>query len=123
MDEKLRLVLLIGTLIYLGLILTLLKKDKLSVRFSLIWLASGGVLLVFAAFPYVVYVLRDLLHMVMPSNLVFTLLFCFILLVLLTLSAAASGFTERIKRLAQANAILEKRVRVLEQRLDELEHR
>lgn len=123
MDEKLRLVLLIGTVLYLGLIFTLLKRDKLSVRFSLIWLASGGVLLVFAAFPYVVYVLRDILHMVMPSNLVFTLLFCFILLVLLTLSAAASGFTERIKRLTQSNALLEKRVRALEQKLDELERK
>lgn len=119
MDEKLRLVLLVGTLIYLALIFWLLKKDKLSVRYSLVWLASGGVLLVFAAFPYVVYVLRDILHMVMPVNLVFTLLFCFVLLLLLTLSVAASGFAERIKSLAQANAMLEKRVRALEAELKE----
>ena len=123
MDEKLRVVLLIGTVLYLALIFLLLKKDRLSVRFSLVWLASGGVLLVFAAFPYVVYVLRDIFHMVMPVNLVFTLLFCFVLLLLLTLSVAASGFAERIKGLAQANAILEKRVRVLEAKLDELTSR
>ena len=120
MDNALRAVLLAGTVIYLAIIFMLLKKNKLSVRFSLIWLASGGVLLVFAAFPYVVYVLRDIFHMVMPVNLVFTLLFCFVLLLLLTLSVAASGFSERIKGLAQANAILEKRVRVLEAKLDEL---
>ena len=123
MDNALRAVLLVGTVIYLAIIFMLLKKNKLSVRFSLIWLASGGVLLVFAAFPYVVYVLRDIFHMVMPVNLVFTLLFCFVLLLLLTLSVAASGFAERIKGLAQANAILEKRVRVLEAKLDELTSR
>ena len=123
MDNELRIVLLIGTVIYLAIIFMLLKKNRLSIRFSLIWLASGGVLLVFAAFPYVVYVLRDIFHMVMPVNLVFTLLFCFVLLLLLTLSVAASGFAERIKGLAQANAILEKRVRALEAKLDELTSR
>lgn len=117
MPQSLRYMLLLGAAAYLLLIFFLLKTGRLSVRFSLIWLASGAVLVVFAACPYVVYVLRDLLDMIMPVNLVFTLLFCFVLLVLLSLSVAVSGFAERIKRLAQANAILEKRVRELEQQL------
>lgn len=117
MPENLRMVLLLGAAVYLLLIFFLLKTRRLSVRYSLIWLASGAVLLVFAAFPYVVYVLRYWLNMVMPVNVVFTLLFCFVLLVLLSLSVAVSGFAERIKRLAQANAILEKRVRELERQL------
>ena len=117
MPEELRLILLLGAVCYLLLIFFLLKAGRLSVRFSLVWLASGAVLLVFAACPYIVYVLREYLNMVMPVNVVFTLLFCFVLLVLLSLSVAVSGFAERIKRLAQANAILEKRVRQLEEQL------
>ena len=119
MDESLRLVLLVGTLLYLLMIFILLKKKRLSVRYSLIWLASGAVLLVFAAVPYVVYVLRDIFHMVMPVNMVFTLLFCFVLLFLLSLTVTVSGFSERIKALAQANALLEKRVRELESQLSQ----
>lgn len=119
MPDSLRIILLLGAAAYLLLIFLLLKAGRLSVRFSLVWLASGAVLLVFAACPYVVYVLREYLNMVMPVNVVFTLLFCFVLLVLLSLSVAVSGFAERIKRLAQANAILEKRVRQLEQQLEE----
>lgn len=122
MDENLRIVLLLGTVLYLLVIFILLKRKKLSVRYSLIWLASGGVLLVFAAVPYVVYVLRDIFHMVMPVNMVFTLLFCFVLLLLLGLTVAVSGFSERIKALAQANALLEKRVRELEQKLNSRPH-
>ena len=122
MDENLRLVLLVGTVLYLLVIFALLKRKKLSVRYSLIWLASGAVLLVFAAVPYVVYVLRDIFHMVMPVNMVFTLLFCFVLLLLLGLTVTVSGFSERIKTLAQANALLEKRVRELEQKLDSHQH-
>ena len=102
MPDELRLVLLSGAAAYLLLIFFLLKARRLSVRFSLVWLASGAVLLIFAACPYIVYVLREYLNMVMPVNVVFTLLFCFVLLVLLSLRVSVSGFAERIKRLAQA---------------------
>lgn len=117
MPDVLQKLLLLGAAAYLLLIFLLLKIGRLSVRFSLIWLACGAVLVVFAACPYIVYVLREYLHMVMPVNVVFTLLFGFVLLVLLSLSVAVSGFAERIKRLAQENAILEERVRELERRL------
>ena len=74
-------------------------------------------LLIFAVCPYVVYVMRDILGVEMPVNLVFMLMFCFVLLVLLSLSIAISQLAEKSKRLTQANAILEKRVRELEEQL------
>ena len=51
--------------------------------------------------------------------LVFVLLFCFVLLVLLSVSVAISQLAEKAKRLAQSNALLEKRVRELENKLDQ----
>ncbi len=118
MTPELQLILLAGAVIYLLLIFRLLKIGKLSIKFSLLWLASGAVLVLFAVYPYVVYVLRDILEIQMPSNLVFLLLFCFVLLVLLILSVAVSDYADRLKRLTQENAMLEKRVRELEHRLD-----
>ena len=80
-------------------------------------LAAGAIALVIAAaFPYVVYVLRDLLDIEMPVNLVFLLMFCFVLVVLLSLSIAISQLADKCKRLTQANAMLEKRVRDLEEK-------
>ena len=67
-----------------------------------------------AAVPYTVFVLRDLLDIQMPVNLIFLLMFCFVLVVLLSLSVAITQLAEKCKRLTQANAILEKRVRDLE---------
>ena len=61
--------------------------------------------------------LRALLRFEVVSNMVFTMLFGFVLLVLLILSATASTQTEEIKRLTQHNAILEHRVRQLEEAL------
>ena len=54
----------------------------MSVKYSLLWLLLAVGLVIAAAFPYVVYVLRDLLDIEMPVNLVFLLMFCFVLVVL-----------------------------------------
>lgn len=60
------------------------------------------------------FVLRDLLDIEMLFNLVFLLMFCFVLVVLLSLSIAITQLAEKCKRLTQANAILEHRVRAME---------
>lgn len=109
--------LLVGDLIFLFLIFLFVKHGKLSVRFSLMWFGLGGALLIFALFPYVAKILRSILQIEVVSNLIFMLLFCFVLLLLLLLSSAASEHTERLKRLTQQNALLEKRVRHLEEQL------
>ena len=113
----LRLDMFLGAVVFLVVILWLLKKGRLTVRYSIIWLMAGGALLVFAVFPYIVLVLRDWLNMEMPVNVIFTLVLAFVLLLLLSLSTIVSGFAEKLKRLAQENALLEKRVRELEQAL------
>ncbi|WP_294451706.1 DUF2304 domain-containing protein [uncultured Gemmiger sp.] len=108
---------LVGALALLAIIFIFLKKGLMTVKYSLLWLGLSIVLVIFAAFPYVVYVLRDLLDVEMPVNLVFLLMFCFVLVVLLSLSIAISQLAEKCRRLTQANAILEKRVRDLENRM------
>ena len=55
--------------------------------------------------------------MAVTVNVVFLLVIAFILLLLLSLSSIVSGFAEKIKRLAQENALLEERVRRLEAQL------
>ena len=116
-DPILRLDLLIAVLVYLGIIFWLLKKKRLTVRYSLIWLISGFVFLIFAVFPYVVLVLRDIFKMQMPVNVVFMLVLAFVLLLLLSISSIVSGQSEKIKRLTQSQALLEQRVRELEEQL------
>ena len=121
MPAVLRATLIIGTVLFLGLLLFLLRRKKLNVQYSIIWLCAAVVLLVFAAFPYTVAVLGNLFNFEMPVNLVFTLLFIFILLLLLSLSTIVTGFAAHIKRLTQAQALLEERVRQLEALLEERE--
>lgn len=105
---------ILGALCLLLFVLWLLKRGTLTVKYSLLWLLCGVVLLIFAVFPYWVYVIRDLLDMEMPSNVVFLLIDGFVLLLLISLSVAVSQLSEKCKRQAQSIALLENRVRQLE---------
>lgn len=115
-EPLLRILLLIGVAVYLFVILWLMKKQKLLVRYSIIWLFSAAVLALFAVFPYIVLVLRDLTKIVTPSNLIFMMAIAFLLLISLCLTSIVSGLSEKIKKLAQQNALLERRVRELEEK-------
>lgn len=102
----------------LAIVLHLLNRGVLAVKYAILWLICGAGLLAVALFPYLIYVVRDLLDMVMPSNVVFLIMFGFVLLLLLSHSIAVSELSEKSKRQTQTIALLEKRVRALEQQRD-----
>ena len=77
MTPELQLFMVLGALVLLCIIFTLLKRGLMSVKYSLLWLLLAVALVIAAAFPYVIYVLRDILSIEMPVNLVFLLMFCF----------------------------------------------
>ena len=116
MDISLHAIVIIGSVAFLLFILYLMKKGKLEVKYSIIWLAFSLCMLIFACFPYTVLILNDIAGVIDPVNFIFFTQIIFILLILLSVSAVISGFSRKIKQLAQANAILEKRVRELEEK-------
>ena len=118
MDLSLHTLVILGSVGFLLFIIYLIKKGKMEVKYSIIWLAFSLCMIVFACFPYTVLVLNDIAGVIDPVNFIFFTQIVFILLILLSVSAVISGFSKKIKQLAQANAILEKRVRELEEKLD-----
>ena len=117
-DSDLRILLILGAIALFGMIVWLIKNKKIEVKYSIIWLAFSATMILFAVFPYLVLVLGDISGVANPVNFIFMTLFVFILLILLSVSAVISGFSTKIKRLAQANALLEKRVRELEKKFE-----
>ncbi len=110
--------LILGAILFLFVILWMLKKKKLTVRYSIVWFFAAFALVLFAVFPYIVLVLRDLLQVELVSNLVFLMVLAFVLFMLLSISCIVSVFSEKLKRLSQESALLEQRVRELERQLD-----
>ena len=118
MTNLFRLILLIGVLLYLLLIIILMRKGRMSLKYSLIWFFSGVVLLICAVFPQVIRFFTRLIGVYSDVNAVFFVGVCFLLLIILSLTSIVSGQSERIRTLVQTQALLEKRVRDLEIKID-----
>ena len=116
-EIRLQYLLIFGTFVLLGMIVLLIKNEKIEIKYAIIWLCFSGVMVLFSIFPQIVYILGDITRVINPVNFVFMIQIIFILLILVSVSAVISGFSRKIKRLAQSNALLEKRLRELEEKI------
>lgn len=110
---------LIGIAIYFILILYFLKIKSLALKYSLIWIAVGVVMLTIAVFPGLIMKFSKVVGIITPINALFAMLFFFTLLIMMTLTAIASKQGMRIMMLIQNSALLEKRIRELEEKLED----
>jgi hypothetical protein len=110
----LQILFIIGVLCFLGIILFFLRKKSLSLKYTLLWLFSSLVMLVVCVFPNILNYIAKILGFEVPANALFSLLLAFVIILLLQLTSIVSKQSEKIKILIQTNALLEKRVRELE---------
>lgn len=122
MSERFRLLLLIVVAVYLFTAVWLIRRKRLSLNYSLLWLLMLAVLLVMVLFPQVVYGLAGLLKIGLPINLLITGFAFFVLLMLFYLTCIVSRDNEKNRALTQQLALLENRVRELEEQLARQEH-
>lgn len=117
MTSTLRIALLIAIVIYYIIVINLLRKGKLSLRYSLIWLFMGICLALILIFPNILVEFSNLIGIVEPINGLFTVIIGFILMLLMLISSIVSKQSDKIKNLTQDNALLEKRIRELEEKI------
>jgi len=123
MSETLRILLAIGIVVYFVIIIHMLKKKLLLLKYSLLWLVTGIVLFVIVLWPHVLYVVAGLMGVELPVNGLFLLLFVFVITILLSLTVIISKYSNRVRTLSQKFALLEHRIRELEGREKEYESR
>ena len=114
LTTSLRIALLLGIALYFVILFLLLRKKTLSLRYSLLWLFSGVIMLIFTLFPQLLSAITLLLGIEVQSNALFAILFFCVLMILMSVTAIISRQNEYIKRLVQYTGMLEKRIRDLE---------
>ena len=114
MNWVLQITIIFGVLLYLLLIINLLVKRKISLKYSLLWLLSAVVMLFVSVFPGSIETIASLLGFQVSSNLVFSLVVFFMLLILLHVTSIVSKLSDQHYTLIQNLGMLEKRVRELE---------
>lgn len=107
---NIRIQLIIGVIILTALciIINMIRRKRLELRYALAWLLVGISILVLDCFPQLINWLSVRLGIASPVNMLFFLGFCFSLMIIFVLTVAVSRMSIRIKQLAQEIALHEK---------------
>ena len=85
-----------------------LRKKKLDYRFGLGWLLIIFCILVLTVSPKLLSMLEGFLGITLPINMLFFFGFCFIVILVFSMSMMISSLSDRVKKLSQEIAILRK---------------
>ncbi len=105
------------TLIVLFLVIDQIRRQKMTFKYSLAWFFISLVVLFSAVFEKSLYRVAFLAGFKLPSNFIFFLLFVFFILLSLFLTLYINEQNSRSETLAQTVAILEFKLKELENRI------
>jgi hypothetical protein len=103
-----------AAIILLLVILELIRSRRLQERYALLWLITGGVILILSVWRDALRLVSEQIGIAYPPSALFIVGFLFILVVLLHYSTVISELAEKNVRLAQDIALVEERLRMHE---------
>lgn len=110
--------LFIGIVFYFSIIIYFLKRKALTLKYTILWIVSGIMMLILVIFPNLIKSISLILGIINPVNTVFLIVIFFLLVILMSITSIVSIQNEKSKRLIQQFALLEKRVREIEDKLN-----
>lgn len=95
--------------LFLVFILNSIRKNKMSLKYSLIWIFASMIILIFILIPGLLDRLTKILGFEMPSNMIYMLAIVAILLIILSLTAIVSHQADQIRLLIQEVSLLKEK--------------
>ena len=117
MTVKFQIVIGIAILIVFAILVKMIRRRSLELKYALSWMAVLCALLLFDCVPKLLIVVSDFLGIYAPVNMIFFLGFCFSLVIIFSLTVALSRMSNSIRTLDQMVALNEKRLQELEAEL------
>lgn len=109
MSLKIQIIIAIVIVVAFILVINMIRKKRLDMRHALPWLIVGFLVLILDVFPSIVGGLSKLMGIELPINMLFFLGFCFSLLILFSQTITISNLSDKVKKLTQELALLEKK--------------
>lgn len=110
MNIRIQIIIAVVIVLALSIIVNMIRKKALELRYALSWLAVGVSVLVLDMFPKGIEYISELMGIADPVNMLFFLGFCFSLAIIFALTIAVSRMSVRMKELAQELALYNKKV-------------
>lgn len=111
MSINLRLGLVIVAILLFMIILIVLKKGRMPVKYSLVWILSSFIILSIGIFPGLFIWFSNLLGFVTMSNMVIAMFIFILLMITIMLTIIVSGQQKKITLLIQELSILKNKKR------------
>ncbi|MGE5455580.1 MAG: DUF2304 domain-containing protein [Ignavibacteriales bacterium] len=105
-SENLKLAALLFLLAIILIITLFVRKDKITIKYSLVWYSCTFVLLLFVIFPPILVWLTNIFKIQVASNLLFILIIAFLFVITISLTIIVSKQKEQLKLLIQEVSIL-----------------
>ena len=118
MTVRLQVVIAAAILVVLAVLVNMIRRKSLELKYALPWMLVMAALFVFACAPQLLNVVSEFLGIYAPVNMVFFLGFCFSLLIIFSLTVALSRLSNSVRTLDQIVALNEKKLEELEQELE-----
>lgn len=117
MTFKIQIIIGICLIAALVLIINMIRKRSLDLKYALSWMAALFMVLILDCFPTLLTRLAKALGIFAPVNMIFFLGFCFALVIIFTLTVIVSRTSERVRKLAQTIALQEEKIALLNRKL------
>ena len=118
MTVRLQIVIAAAILVVLAVLVNMIRRKSLELKYALPWMLVMAALFVFACAPQLLNVVSEFLGIYAPVNMIFFLGFCFSLLIIFSLTVALSRLSNSVRTLDQIVALNEKKLEELEQELE-----
>lgn len=114
MNKVLQLVLLAGSIIVLFIVLRFVIKNKMNIRFAIIWVIWSLAMIIISIFPSIIYSISNLLGFEKPVNAIFLLMIFLLYCLSFYLFVSISKHNDEILNLNYEIATLKKKIEELE---------
>ena len=116
MNSILQVAMIIAIAFYFICLFTLLRKNKVTLKYILLWFVTGIIMLFIAIFPTLLETPLHWLGIVEFTNGLFAVIFFFLIIIVMSLTTILSDIIEKKRDMAQKMAIYEYKLRQLEER-------
>ena len=114
MNRALQLFLLLAITLYFFALVHFSRRKRVEPKYMLLWIISGVMMIALTLFPALLNRVSRFLGIYDPTNALFAIVLFCVIIILMALTAILSHHNADIIRLVQENALLEQRIRDLE---------
>ena len=121
MSLRIRIILPVLLAIGLAVVINMVRKRVLELKYVLVWLFSDIILIFLVIFPGLIRKITDMLGIYSQMNMIFFLGFLLSLVIIFTLTVTISKENANVCRMSQTIAMLHKEIQQLQQALPDKE--